>query len=63
MPIYEYNCTRCGKIEILQSITDKPREICPVCHTGKLTKLIPGSVGVIFKGRGFYKTDNRKEKS
>lgn len=61
MPYYEYECNRCGKIEILHSIKDKPHEICPKCHTGKIKKLIPGSLGIIFKGKGFYKTDNRSK--
>ena len=61
MPYYDYECNKCGKIEILQSITDKPREICPKCHIGKLKKLLPGSVGIVFKGKGFYTTDSRKK--
>lgn len=56
MPIYEYECTRCGKShEALQKITDKPLTKCEAC-SGKLQKLISRS-SFHLKGTGWYVTD------
>ena len=60
MPTYEYECVNCNKIfDIFQKMSDKPLEKCPKCHK-KITRLIGGGSGVIFKGPGFYATDYRK---
>ena len=57
MPTYEYRCKECGhELEIQQSFTDDPLTECPVCE-GSLRKVF-GSVGISFKGSGFYKTDH-----
>lgn len=56
MPIYEYECSKCGNIhEIMQKISDKPLTKCPEC-TGKLHKLISQS-SFHLKGSGWYVTD------
>jgi len=56
MPIYEYECTQCGKIEeVLQKFSDKPLTKCPSC-TGKLHKLVSQSTFHL-KGTGWYVTD------
>lgn len=56
MPIYEYECTRCGHIEeILQHFSDKPLKTCQNC-SGKLHKLISRS-SFHLKGTGWYVTD------
>lgn len=56
MPIYEYECTRCGKIEeALQKFSDKPLTKCKHC-SGKLTKLVSQSTFHL-KGSGWYVTD------
>jgi putative FmdB family regulatory protein len=58
MPTYEYRCTSCGQhVEAVQSFTDDPLTECGVCG-GELRKVF-GQVGIVFKGSGFYKTDNR----
>ena len=58
MPTYEYACTSCGEhIEVVQSFRDAPLTACPAC-AGPLRKVF-GSIGIVFKGSGFYKTDNR----
>jgi putative FmdB family regulatory protein len=58
MPTYQYQCTECGHaFEQFQSFSDDALTTCPEC-TGKLRKLF-NSVGVVFKGSGFYKTDSR----
>lgn len=58
MPTYEYKCDRCGKFEQWQSITDDPLAACPTCG-GPVKRLISNNVNIIFKGPGFYATDNR----
>ena len=59
MPTYEYKCTKCEEIyEIFQKMTDVPLKECPVCG-GELQKVISGGIGIIFKGSGFYTTDNK----
>ncbi len=56
MPIYEYQCTKCGgHIEKRQSITDEPLRVCEKCG-GELEKKISLS-GFQFKGAGWYVTD------
>ncbi len=63
MPTYEYECANCDKtFDIFQKITDKPLDKCPKCHK-KISRLIGGGGGVIFKGSGFYATDYPKSKS
>lgn len=56
MPIYEYECTKCGNIEeTLQKFSDKPLTRCGHCK-GKLTKLVSQSTFHL-KGSGWYATD------
>jgi putative FmdB family regulatory protein len=58
VPTYQYACTACGhQLEAVQSFTDEPLTECPAC-AGRLRKLF-SSVGVVFKGSGFYRTDSR----
>ena len=58
MPIYEYQCDTCGlRFERRQHMSDEPLKDCPECE-GHLHRVIQ-PVGVIFKGSGFYITDNR----
>ena len=60
MPIYEYECTRCGKIEeVFQKFSEKPRSKCSHC-SGKLHKLISQSTFHL-KGSGWYVTDYEKK--
>jgi putative FmdB family regulatory protein len=62
MPIYEYECEKCGnRFERVQSIHDDPICQCPEC-SGNLHKVIH-PVGIIFKGSGWYITDSRKSTS
>jgi putative FmdB family regulatory protein len=60
MPTYEYRCHKCGIFEIDQSINDKPLTNCPDC--GAEIKRVISSAGIVFKGSGFYVTDQRKDK-
>ena len=64
MPTYEYACTNPeGKhqFEVVQSFSDAPVTECPEC--GAPVRKVYGSVGVVFKGSGFYRTDSRKSAS
>ncbi|TDC58340.1 FmdB family transcriptional regulator [Micromonospora sp. KC207] len=58
MPTYQYACTACGQqLEAVQSFSDEPLTECPAC-AGRLRKVF-NSVGIVFKGSGFYRTDSR----
>ena len=64
MPTYQYACTNPdGKhqFEVVQSFTDAPVSECPEC--GSPVRKVYGSVGVVFKGSGFYRTDSRSSAS
>lgn len=59
MPTYEYECLYCNHtFEAFQRMTDEPLDSCPKCGK-KVRRLINGGMGIIFKGSGFYSTDNR----
>ena len=59
MPIYTYQCENCGvRFERQQKFSDEPLKRCPECKQNTLRKVyLP--VGIVFKGSGFYATDNR----
>jgi putative FmdB family regulatory protein len=58
VPTYQYACTECGEqLERVQSFSDPALTECPACG-GKLRKVF-NSVGIVFKGSGFYRNDSR----
>lgn len=60
MPIYEYQCERCGTFDVLQGSSDKPLKYCPTCEKQKKkTKVqrMVSSPSFHLKGSGWYKTD------
>jgi putative FmdB family regulatory protein len=62
MPIYEYECSKCGKtIEVIQKMSDKPLKKHEGCG-GALSKLI-SAAGFQFKGTGWYVTDYARKDS
>ena len=62
MPTYEYECQQCHqRVEAVQKFTDAPLSVCPHCE-GPLRKVF-SSIGIAFKGSGFYKNDSRKSSS
>ena len=69
MPTYNYKCKSCGKeIACYQRMNDLPLKDCDSClEKNSLVRIISGGTGLIFKGKGFYKTDyvdsNDKKKS
>jgi putative FmdB family regulatory protein len=61
MPTYQYACTNaeCGhRFEQVQSFTDAALSDCPQC--AERVRKVYGSVGVVFKGSGFYRNDSRE---
>jgi putative FmdB family regulatory protein len=63
MPTYEYRCKSCGHgLEVVQSFADEALTKCPACKKKQLKKVF-GSIGITFKGSGFYKTDSRSGSS
>ncbi len=59
MPTYQYVCGACeAPLEAVQSFSDDALTICPACNEPALKKVY-GSVGVVFKGSGFYRNDSR----
>ena len=64
MPTYQYACTNPEdkhEFEVVQSFTDPAVSSCPEC--GAPVRKVYGSVGVVFKGSGFYRNDSRKAES
>ncbi len=59
MPTYEYKCTKGHTFEAFQSMMDEPLTRCPECKSA-VRRVINGGMGVIFKGSGFYSTDNKR---
>jgi putative FmdB family regulatory protein len=62
MPLYEYECTKCGhRFEKIQKFSDKPVKKCPECG-GRVEQTI-SAPAVQFKGSGWYVTDYAKKSS
>ncbi|WP_394276685.1 FmdB family zinc ribbon protein [Luteococcus sp.] len=62
MPTYQYRCTECGsEIERVQKFSDPALTVCESC--GGTLRKVYNAVGVVFKGSGFYATDNRTKGS
>lgn len=64
MPTYQYACTNPEvkhEFEVVQSFSDPAVATCPQC--GAPVRKVYGSVGVVFKGSGFYRTDSRKSET
>ena len=57
MPIYEYECAKCGHImEVIQKISDAALTKCPVCQKRSLRKRV-SAAAFHLKGTGWYATD------
>src|SRR5262249_53586211 len=58
MPTYDYRCAKCGEdLEVYQTFSEAPLTRHKGCG-GKLSKVL-SPAGIVLKGSGFYKTDNR----
>ena len=59
MPIYTYQCESCGvRFDQHQKFTEPSLSWCPECGKKALRKVY-SPVGIVFKGSGFYATDNK----
>ena len=62
MPTYQYRCTECGsEIERVQKFSDAALTTCEDC--GGTLRKVYNAIGIVFKGSGFYATDNRTKGS
>ena len=62
MPIYEYQCTKCGfHTEVLQKISDEPLKKCPECGKPAMQKMV-SAPSFRLKGGGWYETDFKSGK-
>jgi len=63
MPIYEYECAKCGhRFEEIERFDSPTRRKCPVCgHAAN--RMMSTGVGLVFKGSGFYATDYAAKKN
>lgn len=61
MPTYTYACPACSeRFEAVQSIHDEPLSVCNACGAEGVRRVISSaSVGIAFRGSGFYRTDSR----
>jgi putative FmdB family regulatory protein len=60
VPTYSYACTECdNRFDVVQGFSDDALTTCEKC-SGRLRKLF-NSVGIVFKGSGFYRTDSRQD--
>lgn len=60
MPTYTYRCNNCEyQFDIKQRMAEDPLTDCPECKTENTLRKVLNSVGIVFKGSGFYVTDSR----
>jgi putative FmdB family regulatory protein len=55
LPLYEYQCDRDGRFEVIQKFSDKPLKVCPKC--GRPVQRLLSAPAIQFKGTGWYVTD------
>jgi putative FmdB family regulatory protein len=55
VPLYEYQCAKCGRFEIIQKFADQPLSVCPTC--GQEVQKLLSAPAIQFKGTGWYITD------
>ena len=61
MPLYEYQCGRCGRFEVIRKFSDAPLVACPTC--GQDVQKLPSAPAIQFKGTGWYITDYARKSS
>jgi putative FmdB family regulatory protein len=55
VPLYEYQCAKCGRFEIIRKFSDQPLSVCPTC--GQEIQKLLSAPAIQFKGTGWYVTD------
>ena len=61
MPLYEYQCGRCGRFEVIRKFSDAPLTACPTC--GQDVQKLFSAPAIQFKGTGWYITDYARKSS
>lgn len=61
MPLYEYQCAKHGRFEVIRKFSDPPLAVCPTC--GKPVQKLPSAPAIQFKGSGWYVNDYAKKAS
>jgi putative FmdB family regulatory protein len=61
VPLYEYQCPKCGRFELIQKFADAPLQTCPTCGS-EVQKLL-SAPAIQFKGTGWYITDYARKGS
>jgi putative FmdB family regulatory protein len=61
VPLYEYQCPKCGRFEVIRKFSDPPLKKCPTC--GKTVQKLASAPAIQFKGAGWYVTDYAKKAS
>jgi putative FmdB family regulatory protein len=61
VPLYEYECPKCGRFEVIRKFSDPPLKKCPTC--GKTIQKLASAPAIQFKGAGWYVTDYAKKSS
>ena len=60
MPIYEYECPKCGRFEVIQKVSDEPCDAKPGCSEPdcpRSARRLVSAAAFHLKGSGWYKTD------
>ena len=61
MPLYEYQCPKCGRFELIRKFSDEPVTACPTC--GSEVQKLASAPAFHLKGTGWYVTDYAKKPS
>jgi len=61
VPLYEYQCPKCGVFEIIRKFSDEPLTVCPTC--GREIQKLASAPAFHLKGTGWYVTDYAKKSS
>jgi putative FmdB family regulatory protein len=61
VPLYEYQCPKCGRFELIQKFSDEPLRVCPTC--GREVQKLLSAPAIQFKGSGWYITDYARKSS
>jgi putative FmdB family regulatory protein len=59
--LYEYQCGRCGRFEVIQKFSDAALTTCPTC--GQEVQKLLSAPAIQFKGTGWYITDYARKSS
>jgi putative FmdB family regulatory protein len=61
VPLYEYQCAKCGRFEVIRKFSDQPLSACPTC--GQEIQKLLSAPAIQFKGTGWYITDYARKGS